>query len=73
VEILTLNRKGHGLLELAIDVQHAEWFLSHLMCGGAIGAYWWLIAPKKEIQILNSLAGVPHFRDEKKEITMVTS
>ena len=27
-EILTLNRKGHGLLELAIVVQHAEWFVS---------------------------------------------
>ncbi|XP_039772441.1 uncharacterized protein LOC120640617 isoform X1 [Panicum virgatum] len=38
------------------------------------GCHWCLLVvnnTKKEIQILNSLAGVPHFRDEKKEITMV--
>ena len=101
-EILTLNRKGHGLLELAIVVQHAEWFVSlHLnlqlillsqvcefvstqpQCQLQVfvpfnlwGCHWCLLVvnnTKKEIQILNSLASVPHFRDEKKEITMVTS
>jgi hypothetical protein len=27
-EILILNRKGHGFVELVIDVQHAKWFVS---------------------------------------------
>ncbi|RLN34937.1 hypothetical protein C2845_PM03G09710 [Panicum miliaceum] len=38
------------------------------------GCHWCLLVvnnTKQEIQILNSLAGVPHFCDEKKEITLV--